>query len=441
MEKISNVAQTAPLTGSGHMAPAYPGIAWSEGNPDYGQYPGDSSLQNPCSPNGTLLFLRNSNGYLGVQNVTTKQFLGWIPIDSSNAVHVQNNPAWDAIRVTSIILTVGNGVYRQPWDNFGDRILICTAPPGFGFIPNGGDGDMDDFGRYYPVMLSTGYDPGSGQFQNVQTGIVDLSLGKLCPILLPGKPDNITVSPSGQYFGWFNHNIGVEPNKFYRCTELMAGIVRPLNLPSALGSNGEGKSIGHAGWATDDFGFEVFCYGDNRNDKISTFCPSTGGAARAIFNSVDMGYPNMHICRRAPKGYMVISTYGANVPGVWPLSRSIILVKLADGSRTEICKTNTIAAAGFKDNEAACQIDFQGKWGYWASNNNRTDNLEAWRVEIPAIGTVPVPTPIPTPTPAPTPAPAPTIPAGATAAPTYTKSGSQYLWVKVNGVEQKVRLQ
>lgn len=378
-------------------------LSWTEGNPNYGQGPGDSSKICPVSSDGKLIMARSSNAYYAIYDTATQECRGSIPLSIYNGMPTGCNPRW--MRFGSpdwIVFTVGTEVRVRLWNNLNMTETIATAPTGYQFIDCGGDGDVGDDGRYYPVMISTGY--ANGFWQNVKVGVCDLA-GKKLSAFIPGKPDAIDISPDGKWLLWADGegqagtSLLAGPNRVYRVADIMfyPGFA-VVNVPSAI-TNGV-QSCGHNGWATLKDGRTAWVFQDNRDDYIKYWVPGEAECVNIVATK-SMGYPNLHFSRHAPQGYTLVSSYGLQYPEYatpeWKaLNTHIYLLELATGKPTLVSPTNTKwTPTNAKDGgEAPAMTNWvTATQAYWCSNNNGLDNLECWTEPI----VVPTPPSLPTP--------------------------------------------
>lgn len=357
----------------------------------------DSSKIYPTNRGGSLMLARNSNGYFGVYALPSFAFLGTLPLSRDNSMSEGNNPRW--ADGDNIIFTHGAHAKKQVWNRPETAVVVGTAPAGYGFINIRGDGDMDDLGRFYPVMVASVFDS-NGRPSNARSTVLDLATGRL-GAWIDAYPDGIDVSPDGTALAWMDGEgtAAFEPNRLYRIVDLIGNVVKPINVDSVI-TNGV-KSLGHYGWAKQADRSTVLVAQDNRSDYYTAFDLSTGKVAKLILNAAALSYPDIHFGRSGPPGYIVTSRYYA--------STSIDLLELATGAMTRLGSTHCRTTG--KESEGAVCVDREGRWGYFGSNwEGRLGHLEIFRVPIPAmVQAAPSPTPTPKPTATPTPAPIPVL--------------------------------
>lgn len=368
---------------------------------------------NPLDAAGKLLLAPRSDGRIGVYDWAAHKFLGTLAMSASKELNTIFDPTWDRNRAGWVTWHDVDWprVMRQPWDSPSSATQVAKLPDGYVLFSNGGEADTDDKGLYYAVKRSKGgYAPATGKYQAPQCGVCDLTAGKFLEGWVDGNPNAIDIAPNGKWFAWLNHEdaAAAEPNRLYRIADLAAGEIKPVMVDSAVttgvisGVRMPVKSLGHNGWAYLADGRCVLVYQDNRDDWMKFFDPETGKSTR-ICTLAAIGGVGQHIARAGRPGFALVSTYGAGLA-----DPQICWLELATGKVTKVCSTNVKAAWTIYNpgnayfTEGYASVDVKGENAFYAGNLAGTDNLEAYRVVLPAPGgAVPTPTPTPTPTPPP----------------------------------------
>lgn len=361
-------------------------------------------------------------GYTALWDMTSLRFVRSLPATKENGITLANNPVWDPNNPGCLIYQYGGAVYRQRFDDPDSRVLLASPLKDMVFISNGGEGDMDAKGRYYAVKMAASFNP-QGQPQGVKCGVVDVVNKKLLIGTIPGNPNALDISPSGEWLAYLDHQdlASNKPNRFYRISDLAAGDTsKPVALPSnskwSNDYNGPTQSMGHSGWAggTSD----IFVYQENFvEDVICAFTISTG-VTRKLFYHGPMdptgkptfwgGYIGTHFARTGPVGFVVLSAYdtpGSAKDGVYLVNASTGEIKLSFLSHNIHRDYESEGFAG---------VTRDGKFAYWSANYG--GNGADWHVEVyrgaltadaalppnprPPVNPIPVP---PNPTPDPTP--------------------------------------
>ena len=436
-ERITNVADVAAYYQQNPTAyPTRDGrtMAALDGKPGDGWTPVYSKA-NPVNSTGELLMVRGTNDTTGVYRLADNDhlgigsaFLGIIAGSREGILSSIYEPAWD--RSVDPARADWIWFHDHNWPRFGTQKFNDpttyqqrgTAPAGMHFINGGGEGDLDDAGRYMAVKMipsSGGYV--GGHFVNVKVGVIDLVAGKVLPGLVDGNPNAIDVTPDGKWLAMLPHAAALaEGNRFYSIADLARGdVTAPVIAQTAQKMHADWgvpyRSVGHNGFGRDRAGKVWWIGQDNINDDIFKMDPANGIPIRLcslyeLTASAPPVSPGQHIARQGPPGFAVYSTYNVADP-------SIGLLDLETGARIVKGSMRLKAASGsggwfFSEGYAAS--DAAGAWAYYGANADGGDNLECFRMAL----TGEAPTPTPTPTPAPTPSPTPT-PIPATVEPAY----------------------
>lgn len=235
------------------------------------------------------------------------------------------------------------------------------------------------------------------------SGILHLPTGAIYEVMSKGSgAGEVDISPSGTW-------AVVDPGagaalRFYRVSQVQAG-----NLSDWLPSPASGA---HSGWAWDPEGNEVFIAMSNADDQFFMFDPAKDRRTNIFGMGAwgwDFGYHFGAIQYPTTPGWALMTTYGGSG---W-YEDQVLMLELKPGGRiVRLGSYNSWMAAGADKPqryfaEGWASLDGSGNYVYGGWNWFGRDNLELYRLELPAgwhrIDTAPTPIPTVTPTPTPTP--------------------------------------
>ncbi|MCL5271713.1 MAG: hypothetical protein M1457_14425 [bacterium] len=237
-------------------------------------------------------------------------------------------------------------------------------------IQSTGDMDGSDDARYWALRLRNG-----------KCVVLDAYERKLLDGQITQSPNGLDVSPSGKWFVVVASSpIPEHQFRFYRIADLAAGDTsRPVYLPTA--------SAGHNGWAYTKAGHEALVYQDNTTDWFCAFDPETRENIR-MAPLAELGpHANNHIGRmpKSRPGWALFSTY-TGLHDSWAYNQLFMIEVAPAESRPRIWRLGSTwnAYTGKYFSEAFASIDTAGQHVYWASNWLGSDNLEIYRLTLPA---------------------------------------------------------
>lgn len=324
-----------------------------------------------------------SNAHVVLYRLSDCAFLR--PLDYINSqgnrtiITESRNPRWDTSgrpgTETTILYTHGTGLYKQD-------VLIGKSSEVklYDFINFQGGANVaiesidhsDQSARYRAVHLK------ATNWVTPRWVVYDIFEDQL----LPGAVTSIDegdVSPLGN---WVYSN-----KKYYRISDLARGITEPAaSTPT--------PSHGHDGWSFDKAGQEVHVFQDNPGDRFSAFNPATG-VRTDIITMAETGWKvNQHMGRIAlpiNKGWLFMSTYACDNSSwagnqflMFEIAQSVVKPRIWRLGSTQ--NTPFAYCGAVKDYlpEAFANMDYDGRFINWGGNWQRTDNLELYRMELPA---------------------------------------------------------
>jgi hypothetical protein len=445
---------TTPGTGGqgGQISPTYP----YDGNPQRGATNGYSKFSSVNITGRYMLAFGVQQWVVGLYDITDPANPRWMcrpvhaykngyGIIAYDAIGEKSDPRWDLSgrpgTENTVYYTWQGGLYKRDLIT-GAQAKIADWPGWTVDSEDHADQSSDATWRMVRITrVNAGVQVYKLMLANLRTGAVTTTT--LCDL---GKC-SFDVSPSGNWCVAGSTAVFPSPYICYRPADLATGLIRPVFLPGndsasvTLPTNNCGTSTGHDGWAWTPDGREVFVYQNNRADLWEAFDPVDAKRISFMAMKTDAGYAaNAHFARMlspARPGWVLVSTYyspflPSTYPATWacnqlflceikPLTEHPRQIRLGNTQNLWGATTATDKGAWYFC-EAFANIDPAGMNVYWGGNWDGMDNLEVYRVELPAgwweSVSAPVATPTVTPTPVPTPSPTPSPTASPTPSPT-----------------------
>lgn len=258
---------------------------------------------------------------------------------------------------------IGRSSEERVYD-FGSRIIQTD------------DNELSNDGRYGAYRLANGY-----------SVVFDAFAGKALPGKVWASTPGLDISPDGK---WFQVLDPYHPGRYFRITDLENGDTSHAVMRADLG--------GHGGWAVDYRGDVVSVYQCNADDWIKAFNPETGEKIKIIYMGETGWHLNQHLARMsnpAMKGWALMSSYGTT-DTAWSYNQLFMLeIKpsvTSSGSSVPNAERPRIWRLGHTQgnysggyfSECFASVDMSGSTILWGTNWRGQDNLELYRMELPA---------------------------------------------------------